>query len=280
MATSYINGKYLPLSRSKISITDRGFQFSDGIYEVIGVRDKKLIDIDLHLKRLKRSLKQISIKLPISLDQILKISKKIQKKDNLVNGIIYIQITRGNQIPRDHKYLSGLKPNIVIYSIFKDLKKNDLLAKKGVKVITYPDIRWLRSDIKSISLLANVMAANKAKDKKCHEAILFDSKNNITEGNSSTIWVIKGKKCITHPLSYRILNGCTRMKLIKIIKNNNLIFEERVFTKDFLMNADEVFMTNATNFIMPIVKIDEKKIQNGKSGIKSIMLRKLYIEAI
>ena len=264
MATCYLNGKYLPLSKANISITDRGLQFSDGIYEVIGVYEGKLIDIDLHLKRLKRSLKEI----------------KIQKKDKLENGIIYIQITRGNQNPRDHKYTNNLKPNIMIYSIYKNLKLNDQLSLKGVSVITYPDIRWLRPDIKSISLLANVMAVNKAKDMKCHEAILFDSNDNITEGNSSSIWIIKGKKCITHPLTEKILNGCTRYKLISIIKKNGLVFEEKIFKKKLLFNSDEVFMTNASNFVMPIVKIDGKKIAQGKSGPISLLLRNEYIKAI
>ena len=280
MATCYLNGKYLPLSKANISITDRGLQFSDGVYEVIGVYEGKLIDIDLHLKRLKRSLKEIKIQIKLSSEEILKISNKIQKKDKLENGIIYIQITRGNQNPRDHKYTNNLKPNIMIYSIYKNLKLNDQLSLKGVPVITYPDIRWLRPDIKSISLLANVMAVNKAKDMKCHEAILFDSNDNITEGNSSSIWIIKGKKCITHPLTEKILNGCTRYKLISIIKKNGLLFEEKIFKKKLLFNSDEVFMTNASNFVMPIVKIDGKKIAQGKSGPISLLLRNEYIKAI
>jgi|TARA_B110000114_G_C15068613_1_gene388596 D-alanine transaminase len=280
MATCYLNGKYLPLSKANISITDRGLQFSDGIYEVIGVYDNKLIDIDLHLKRLKRSLKEIKIKINLTSEDILKISNKLKKKDKLDYGIIYIQITRGNQNPRDHKYTDNLKPNIMIYSIFKNLKLNDQLSLKGVPVITYPDIRWLRPDIKSISLLANIMAVNKAKDMKCYEAILYDKNNNITEGNSSSIWIVKGKKCITHPLTVEILNGCTRHKLIDIIKKKGLIFEEKIFNKKLLFKSDEVFMTNASNFIMPIVKIDKEKIADGKSGPISLLLRNEYIKTI
>ncbi len=280
MATCYLNGKYMPLSKAKLSVTDRGFQFSDGVYEVIAVYDNILIDIGLHLKRLKRSLKEINIKIHLSKEEILKISNKIRNKDNLKTGIIYIQVTRGNQNPRDHKYIDDLKPNIIIYSILKNLKMNDQLSKKGVSVITYPDIRWLRADIKSISLLGNVMAVNKAKDLKCHEAILVDNNNNVTEGNSSSIWIIKGKKCITHPLTEKILNGVTRKKLISIIKNNDLIFEEKVFKKKQLFNANEVFMTNATNFIMPIIKVDKIKISNGKPGKISLLLRHQYIKAI
>ena len=280
MATCYLNGKYLPLSKAKISVTDRGFQFSDGVYEVIASYDGTLIDIYLHLKRLKKSLKEIDIKINLSIEEILKISKEIQSKDNLKTGIIYIQVTRGNQNPRDHKYTNNLKPNIIIYSIQKDLKANDQLSKKGVPVITYPDIRWLRADIKSISLLGNVMAVNKAKDMKCHEAILIDQNSNVTEGNSSSIWIIKGNKCITHPLTNKILNGVTRKKLISIIKKNDLIFEEKIFKKELLFKANEVFMTNATNFIMPIIKVDKIKIGKGLPGVISLLLRKQYLQAI
>jgi len=280
MATCYLNGKYLPLSKAKISVTDRGFQFSDGVYEVIASYDGTLIDIDLHLKRLKKSLKEIDIKINLSIEEILKISNKIQSMDNLKTGIIYIQVTRGNQNPRDHKYTNNLKPNIIIYSIQKDLKANDQLSNKGVPVITYPDIRWLRADIKSISLLGNVMAVNKAKDMKCHEAILIDQNSNVTEGNSSSIWIIKGNKCITHPLTNKILNGVTRKKLISIIKKNDLIFEEKIFKKELLFKANEVFMTNATNFIMPIIKVDKIKIGKGLPGVISLLLRKQYLKAI
>ena len=280
MATCYLNGKYLPLSEAKVSVTDRGFQFSDGVYEVIASYDGVLIDVDLHLKRLKKSLKEIDIKVNLSIEEILKIANKIQLKDNLKTGIIYIQVTRGNQNPRDHKYTNNLKPNIIIYSIQKDLKANNKLSKKGVPVITYPDIRWLRADIKSISLLGNIMAVNKAKDMKCHEAILIDQNSHVTEGNSSSIWIIKGNKCITHPLTNRILNGVTRKKLISIIKKNDLIFEEKIFKKDLLFKANEVFMTNATNFIMPIIKVDKIKIGKGLPGVISLLLRKQYLQAI
>ena len=175
---------------------------------------------------------------------------------------------------------NNLKPNIIIYSIQKDLKANDQLSNKGVPVITYPDIRWLRADIKSISLLGNVMAVNKAKDMKCHEAILIDQNSNVTEGNSSSIWIIKGNKCITHPLTNKILNGVTRKKLISIIKKNDLIFEEKIFKKELLFKANEVFMTNATNFIMPIIKVDKIKIGKGLPGVISLLLRKQYLQAI
>ena len=280
MTTCYINGKYRDILESKVSITDRGFQFSDGIYEVIAVYENRFVDIDLHLNRLIKSLNKLKIKINLKVYQIENISKKIKKLNNLNNGIIYIQITRGDQHPRDHKFPKGLKPNIIIYSIPKDFKKINSKAKRGVTTSLYPDIRWLRSDIKSISLLGNSMAANYAKERKNHEAILYDEKNYITEGNSSSIWIIKNNKCITHPLNYRILKGCTRHKLINIVKRKKLKFEEKKFSIKTLLSADEVFMTSATNFVMPIIKVDKHKISNGKPGQITLHLRDEFINQI
>ena len=280
MTTCYINGNYIDILESKVSITDRGFQFSDGIYEVIAVYENRFVDIDLHLNRLIKSLNKLKIKINLKVNQIENISKKIKKLNNLSNGIIYIQITRGDQHPRDHKFPKGLKPNIIIYSIPKDFKKINSKAKRGVTTSLYPDIRWLRSDIKSISLLGNSMAANHAKEKKNHEAILYDEKNYITEGNSSSIWIIKNNKCITHPLNYRILKGCTRHKLISIVKRKKLKFEEKKFSIKELLSADEVFMTSATNFVMPIIKVDKHKISDGKPGQITLHLRDEFINQI
>ena len=280
MTTCYINGNYRDILESKVSITDRGFQFSDGIYEVIAVYENRFVDIDLHLNRLIKSLNKLKIKINLKVKQIENISKKIKKLNNLSNGIIYIQITRGDQHPRDHKFPKGLKPNIIIYSIPKDFKKINSKAKRGVTTSLYPDIRWLRSDIKSISLLGNSMAANHAKEKKNHEAILYDEKNYITEGNSSSIWIIKNNKCITHPLNYRILKGCTRHKLISIVRRKKLKFEEKKFSIKALLSADEVFMTSATNFVMPIIKVDKHKISDGKPGQITLHLRDEFINQI
>ena len=280
MTTCYINGNYRDILESRVSITDRGFQFSDGIYEVIAVYENRFVDIDLHLNRLIKSLNKLKIKINLKVNQIENISKKIKKLNNLNNGIIYIQITRGDQHPRDHKFQKGLKPNIIIYSIPKDFKKINSKAKRGVTTSLYPDIRWLRSDIKSISLLGNSMAANYAKEKKNHEAILYDKKNYITEGNSSSIWIIKNNKCITHPLNYRILKGCTRHKLISIVKRKKLKFVEKKFSIKALLSADEVFMTSATNFVMPIIKVDKHKISDGKPGQITLHLRDEFINQI
>ncbi len=280
MTTCYINGKYKPLSQSTVSVTDRGYQFSDGVYEVIAVFKNEFVDFRLHLNRLFVSLKKMDMKINLNKNQIESITKKIKKINQLEMGIVYIQITRGDQNPREHKYSNNLKPNIVIYSIIKNFENLNKLAQKGVKTSLYPDVRWQRSDIKSISLLGNVLAANHAKKNKSHEAVLFDNRNMITEGNSSSIWIIKKNKCITHPLNFRILKGCTRHKLISILKKNKFKFEEKKFSIKALLNADEVFMTSATNFIMPIIKVDKYTISNGKPGLNTLKFRNLFINAI
>ena len=280
MTTCYINGKYKPLSQSTVSVTDRGYQFSDGVYEVIAVFKNEFVDFKLHLNRLFVSLKKMDMKINLNKNQIESITKKIKKINQLEMGIVYIQITRGDQNPREHKYSNNLKPNIVIYSIIKNFEYLNKLAQKGVKTSLYPDVRWQRSDIKSISLLGNVLAANHAKKNKSHEAVLFDNRNMITEGNSSSIWIIKKNKCITHPLNSRILKGCTRHKLISILKKNKFKFEEKKFSIKSLLNADEAFMTSATNFIMPIIKVDKYTISNGKPGLNTLKFRNLFIDAI
>ena len=280
MTTCYINGKYKPLSQSTVSVTDRGYQFSDGVYEVIAVFKNEFVDFKLHLNRLFVSLKKMDMKINLNKNQIESITKKIKKINQLEMGIVYIQITRGDQNPREHKYSNNLKPNIVIYSIIKNFEYLNKLAKKGVKTSLYPDVRWQRSDIKSISLLGNVLAANHAKKNKSHEAVLFDNRNMITEGNSSSIWIIKKNKCITHPLNFRILKGCTRHKLISILKKNKFKFEEKKFSIKSLLNADEAFMTSATNFIMPIIKVDKYTISNGKPGLNTLKFRNLFIDSI
>ena len=280
MTTCYINGKYKPLSKSTVSVTDRGYQFSDGVYEVIAVFKNEFVDFKLHLNRLFVSLKKMDMKINLNKNQIESITKKIKKINQLEMGIVYIQITRGDQNPREHKYSNNLKPNIVIYSIIKNFEYLNKLSQKGVKTSLYPDVRWQRSDIKSISLLGNVLAANHAKKNKSHEAVLFDNRNMITEGNSSSIWIIKKNKCITHPLNFRILKGCTRHKLISILKKNKFKFEEKKFSIKSLLNADEAFMTSATNFIMPIIKVDKYTISNGKPGLNTLKFRNLFIDSI
>ena len=259
----FINSKYIEFKKAKIHIEDRGLQFSDSVYEVLKVINKKLIDFDFHFKRLKYSSRELNFNLIIDKKKLHQIFLSLIKKNNLSNGIIYLQITRGVQ-PREHAYKKNLKPNIIIYTARKNFNlpnKN----YKGFKAITYPDIRWGRPDIKTTSLLANILAATYASNVGAYESIFFKG-NKITEAAHSNVWIIKKKKIITHPANKEILKGITRTVLISLIKSLNLNLIEREFTIKELYNSDEVFITSSGSLITPIVQVDKFKINNCKIG--------------
>jgi len=273
---AFINNKFVNFKSAKIHIEDRGLQFADSAYEVIAVLDKNLIDLDFHLKRLKYSLSELEIKFKINKKNLNNIFLNLIKKNKTRNGIIYLQITRGIQF-REHKYKKNLIPTLIVYTRNKSF---NLPGKKfvGVKTITYQDLRWKRRDIKTVNLLPNIIAANMAKKKNAYEAILIQN-GKVTEGTSSNIWIIKRNNLITHPANSDILKGVTRTSLLKIIKKTKLKLVEKQFTHKQLVNADEVFLTSSGSFITPILKIDNKKINNGKIGTNTLKLAEMYTEA-
>jgi len=269
----YLNSKFIKFKDAKIHIEDRGLQFSDSVYEVVAFYNQQLIDFEFHIKRLKYSLKELKIKYFVNKDKLEKIFNKIINLNKIKNGIIYLQITRGVQ-QRNHAYKNNFSPNLIIYSINK---KFNLPNKnfKGVNAITFNDLRWKRRDIKSVSLLANVLAKKEALNKKAYEAILID-KGKITEATASNVWIVKNNKLITHPSNTDILKGITRESVKKLIKTNKLQLIEKSFTIKQLYNADEVFITSSTNLVTPILKIDSKIINKGKIGNISLRLANLY----
>ncbi len=273
---AFVNNKLINFKNAKVHIEDRGLQFADSVYEVIAIINYKLIDFDYHIKRLKYSLKEIDIKYKINNQFFKKIFFKIIKKNNTSNGIIYLQITRGVQY-RDHKYQNKLIPTLIIYSMNK---KFNLPGKNfiGVNTITYEDLRWSRRDIKTVNLLPNIIAANKAKKKKAYEAILINN-GKVTEGTSSNIWIIKKNNLITHPANTNILKGVTRSSLLKIIKEIKLNFIEKSFTKKQLLDADEVFLTSSGSFVTPILSINKKKINKGKIGNITLRIAEMYYKS-
>ena len=273
---AFINNKFVNFKSAKIHIEDRGLQFADSVYEVIAVLDKNLIDLDFHLKRLKYSLRELEIKFTINKKNLNNIFLNLIKKNKTRNGIIYLQITRGIQF-REHKYQKNLTPTLIVYTRNKSF---NLPGKKfvGVNTITYQDLRWKRRDIKTVNLLPNIIAANMAKKKNAYEAILIQN-GKVTEGTSSNIWIIKRNNLITHPANSDILKGVTRTSLLKIIKKTKLKLIEKQFTHKQLFNADEVFLTSSGSFITPILKIDNKKINNGKIGNITLKLAEMYTEA-
>ena len=274
---AFINSKYIEFKNAKIHIEDRGFQFSDSVYEVIKVINKNFIDFDFHFKRLKYSSNELNFNLKIDKKKLHRIFLSLIKKNNLSNGIIYLQITRGVQ-PREHAYKKNLKPNIIVYTSRKNFNlpnKN----YKGFKAITYPDIRWGRPDIKTTSLLANILAATYASNVGAYESIFFKG-NKITEAAHSNVWIIKKKKIITHPANNEILKGVTRTVLISLIKSLNLDLIEREFTIKELYNSDEVFITSSGSLITPIVQVDKIKINNCKIGSITKSLATNFYKAI
>ena len=259
----YFNTKYIPFKDAKIPIEDRGFQFSDSVYEVVKIINKKMLDFDFHIRRLKYSTKELNFNIRINRSLLTKIFITLVKKNKLSNGIIYLQITRGLQ-PREHAYQKNLKPNIIIYTA---KKKFNLPNKnyKGYKAITYPDIRWGRPDIKTTSLLANILAATEASKKGAYETIFFKGKK-ITEAAHSNVWIIKNNKIITHPANREILRGVTRTVLINLIKSQGFKLIEKEFSLNELFKADEVFITSSGSLVTPIIQVDQTKINNGKIG--------------
>ena len=272
---AYLNSKYINFNKAKIHIEDRGLQFSDSVYEVVPFYNKKLIDFSFHAKRLKYSLKELQIKYIVKEDKLKKIFDKIIRLNKIRNGIVYLQITRGVQ-SRDHDYRNNLIPNLIIYTINRKLNLPNSNFK-GEKAITYEDLRWKRRDIKTVSLLANVLAKKEAVRKKAYEAILIDN-GKITEANASNVWILKNNKLITHPSNTDILKGITRETVKKLIKKNKLNLKETSFTKKELYNADEVFITSSSSFVTPIIKVDSKLVNKGKIGRITLQLATLYAD--
>ncbi|MBH43563.1 MAG: D-amino-acid transaminase [Rickettsiales bacterium] len=265
MQFNYLNGKFLYKHESNISTEDRGFNFADGVYEVIAFRKKTLLNYSKHIARLRYSLKNLKINSPLTnLYSLNFILKHLININFLEHGFLYLQITRGSS-ERNHLFSSELKSNIFI-SVFpvKDLSK---YKKKGVNVLTSRDIRWKRCDIKSISLLPNVLGKQAAFDMKAYE-IWQKKKNYITEGTTSNAFIVKDKKIFTHQKNNNILSGVTRDIVVEIIKNKNkkIRILEKKFSIDEAYNADEAFLTSTTVGVLPVIRIDKKKVSNGKIG--------------
>ena len=259
----YLNNKYIQFKDAKIPIEDRGLQFSDSVYEVVKIINKKILDFDFHMRRLKYSTAELNFNFKVKRELLKKIFQNLIIKNKLSNGIIYLQITRGVQ-SREHAYTKNLKPNVIIYTA---KKKFNLPNKnyRGFKAITYPDIRWGRPDIKTTSLLANIIAAKEASKKGAYETILVKGKK-ITEAAHSNVWIVKGNKIITHPANKEILQGVTRTILINIIRSLGLNLIEKEFTLKELYKSDEVFITSSGSLVTPITQIDNIKINNKKIG--------------
>lgn len=273
---AYVNGSYLPHRRAAVHIEDRGYQFADGVYEVVGVVDGRLIDEPLHLDRLERSLRELSIAPPLSRAVLRLVTAEVIRRNRLRHGMVYMQITRG-VAPRDHAFPANAKPVLVITA--KRLKLPDpKLVARGVDVITLPDLRWKRCDIKSISLLPNVLAKQTAKKSGAYEAWLVGGDGVVTEGSATNAWIVtKAGSLVTRAPDVAILNGVTRRSVMALAKGAGLKIEERGFSVKEALAAREAFITSTTNYVMPVVHIDGKAIGDGKPGPFSQRLRAAYV---
>lgn len=271
----YVNGSYVPEEQGKISIFDRGFLFADGIYEVTAVVQGRLVDYDAHMERLERSLGEIRLDWPCSKEELKAMHLDMVNRNNLAEGWIYMQITRGSA-DRDFKFPKGVKPTLIAFTQAKKLVDNPD-AVRGVSVITVPDIRWARRDIKSVMLLAPVLGKQAAHEAGAFEAWMVED-GKVTEGTSSNAYIVKDGKVITRGLSNNILAGCTRRALFRLAREKGVTLEERAFTPDEAYAADEAFLTSASNFVMPIVEIDKKRVGGGQPGPVTRKLRELFLE--
>jgi len=271
-----LNGAFVDESKAKVSVFDRGFLFGDGIYEVSAVIDGRLVDNELHLARLERSVKEIDIALPVSLEEIRKAQIELIRRNTLREGVVYMQITRG-EADRDFVYASDIKPNLVMFTQVKNLA-NAPSVVNGVRVDVTPDTRWARRDIKTVMLLAQVLAKKQAKSKGYHEVWLVED-GFVTEGASSTAFIISHDNVlVARPNSNAILPGCTRRAVLKIAEEQNLKVEERLFTVEEAKAAKEAFLTSASSFVTPIIGIQDHTIGDGKPGPYTRRLQEIYMD--
>ena len=274
---SYVNNKFCSLDKAQISVNDRGYQFGDAVYEVIYYKNGKFLDLEGHLKRLRISMSRIDFELNFSDSAILTIMKRLVTENNIKNGSIYIQVSRG-EYSRDHSYFNmTLKPILVILT--KKIKEDFKTIIPGIKVYTTFDTRWNNPDIKTTQLLPNVLAKTKGIKNGFGEALFLDKKSYITEGSSSNFWILnKNNILITRSLDGKILAGITRDSILNCAKNKNIKVEEKKISLDNIKDCKEAFITSASSFVTPVIQVDNIKINNGKVGEFSNLLRKTYLE--
>jgi D-alanine transaminase len=275
MAVVYSNGRYVPRPQAVTSVEDRGLLFADGVYEVIHVRGGKLVDATRHYERLQRSAAEIRLPAFMSITTLDMIIKRLIRLNSLRFGQIYLHITRG-AARRDFPFPKAATPNVLIIPYaMKPVAK--ALLEKGVKVVTVPDRRWKRCDIKSIALLPAVLAKQEAKDKGGFEAWQYDEDGFITEGASTNAWILTQENVfVTHPTSPKILAGITRQKLMELLAEQGVRYEERPFTVHEAKAAKEAFLCSTTTYLIPIVQIDDTLINDGKVGSLAKTLRDAY----
>jgi len=279
MRTVYLNGEYLPENEAKVSIFDRGFLMADGVYEVTSVLDGKLVDFDGHAVRLERSLTELGMKNPISKEDLLTVHRELVSLNDVVEGGVYLQITRGAPADRDFVFPDPETTpcTVVLFTQSKPGVTESAASKNGIKVISIADERWGRRDIKTVQLLYPSMGKMMAKAAGCDDAWLVED-GQVTEGTSNNAYIVKGNRIITRALSNDILHGITRAAVLRFAKEAQMEVEERNFTIEEAQGADEAFITSATMFVNGVVEIDGAMIGDGMPGNVSKRLREIYLD--
>jgi D-alanine transaminase len=274
---AYVNGRYLPFTDAKVHIEDRGYQFGDGVYEVCEVRGGRLIDERRHLGRLKRSLGELRIRMRLSERALGVIMREVVARNRVSYGIVYLQITRG-VARRDHAFPSQqVRPSVVVTARALNKVRNEALAEQGIAVVTVPDNRWGRVDIKTIGLLPNVLARQAALEQGARDAWFIDAHRMVMEASSANVWIVTPTGAlITRHADNAILRGITRTVLFDAIKAEGLTVEERAFALEEAYGAREAFITSASQIVLPVVRVDGRLIGDGKPGPVAIALRRAY----
>jgi D-alanine transaminase len=276
--TVYVNGDYLPEAEAKVSVFDRGFLMADAVYEVTSVLDGKLIDFAGHCARLGRSLRELSMDAPCPDDELLSIHRELVRLNDVTDGMVYLQVTRGNPGDRDFAYpAAGTKPTLVLFTQSKPGLADNPVAKTGWRVISIPDQRWARRDIKTVQLLYPSMAKMAAKAAGVDDA-WFVEEGAVTEGTSNNAYIVRGNRIITRHLGPEILHGITRAAVLRFAAEAQMVVEERAFTLAEAQAADEAFITSASAFVMPVVQIDGVDLGSGKPGPVTARLREIYLD--
>jgi D-alanine transaminase len=277
---AYVNGRYLPHAAAAVHIEDRGYQFADGVYEACEIFEGRIVDSRRHLDRLDRSLAELRIRPPMGRKALEIVLREVARRNRVRNGFLYLQVTRG-VAPRDHVFPAPeTRPTLVVTARATDRAKANKAAEAGISVITVPDNRWDRVDIKTVGLLPNVLAKQAAKEQGAKEAWFVDAAGNVTEGGSTNAWIVtQDGKLVTRPADHGILRGITRTVLIDLAGRLGLTVEERPFSVAEAKAAREAFITAASTLVMPVVRIDETAIANGHPGSVATELRRRFHEA-
>jgi D-alanine transaminase len=274
---AYVNGRYLPRRSALVNVEDRGYQFADGVYEVCEVREGAIIDQPRHLARLERSLSELRIRMPVAGSALAVILRETVRRNRVRNGIVYLQITRG-VARRDFAFPPlDTRPSLIVSARSVDRTGSEKRAARGIAVVTVPESRWARVDIKSVALLPNVLAKQAARDRGADEAWFVDREGQVTEGASSNAWIVtRDRRVITRPADNGILRGITRTVLIGVLEGQNLAFEERPFRVEEAYQAAEAFVTAASQIVMPVVRIDDRPVGDGLPGPVARSLRECF----